>query len=78
MNQSQIKQLLTLSNSSISVFTQTLQKFDKVNMLRHSERCAGHGGYYMNRQRLYCCEGLQEVIEHDQIKCSEFIGVHRL
>ena len=40
MNQSQIKQLLTLSNSSISVFTQTLSQSDKGNMLRNSERCA--------------------------------------
>ena len=41
MNQSQIKQLSNLLNSSISVFTQTLSKFDKLNMLCQSERCAG-------------------------------------
>ena len=52
MNQSKIKRLLTLSNSSISVFAQTLSQFPclqtlsqfyKVNMLSHSERCAGSG-----------------------------------
>ena len=45
MNQLQIKQLLTLSNSSISMFTQTLSQSDKLNMLSHSERCAGQTIY---------------------------------
>ena len=45
MNQSKIKQLLTLSNSSISLFTQTLSQSDKVKMLRTSERCAVHNGH---------------------------------
>ena len=39
VNQSQIKQLLTLSNCSISVFTQTLSQSDKDNVLLTSERC---------------------------------------
>ena len=43
MNQSQIKQLSTLRNSSISVFTQTFSKFDELNMLSQFEYCAGLG-----------------------------------
>ena len=44
-NQSKIQQLLTLSNSSITLFTQTVSQSDKVNMLRTSERCAGQKSY---------------------------------
>ena len=41
MDQSQIKLLSTLSNRSISVFTQILSKFDELNVLSQFERCAG-------------------------------------
>ena len=47
MNHSLIKELSTLSNSSITVFTQTLSTIDERSMLSQIERCTGPNEYHM-------------------------------